>query len=452
MDGIKIYRGINQIGGIVTEIRKADHRILIDFGANLPGTENAELADEALVKQVFSQEDVITDAVLFTHYHGDHVGLKNRIPGEIPLYAGSVSIEIMKLIAEGVDHIKKKKGLIDELELPVLERIRPYWRAGVFKDFNGIKVMPLICDHSALDAYMFLIELNGKRILYTGDFRAHGVPGEETFEKLIKGKAGKVDILVTEGTMVSRVTEEASNIIRTEADLQKKAGEIFSMHKENVVLVSSTNLDSVMSFYNAVPSGMAFLCDAYQARVIKTAIEARHRYFPGSFSYRRNIYVLCPDENEFYMRGLKEYVIPGTKRHPFVMAKPELFQDKGFVMLARVNRNPESETGRFESRLKQMKDPFVVYSMWKGYLKGGKAEDPAIISFLAGRTDKDHMEVLHTSGHAYVEDLKKLMDMTEPEVIIPMHTENAESFKESEIFDKYKDKIEVITPGEVFEV
>ena len=38
IDGIKIYRGTNQIGGIVTEIRKDDHRILIDFGANLPGS------------------------------------------------------------------------------------------------------------------------------------------------------------------------------------------------------------------------------------------------------------------------------------------------------------------------------------------------------------------------------------------------------------------------------
>ena len=39
MGWIKIYRGVNQIGGVVTEIRKGDHRILIDFGAVLPGAE-----------------------------------------------------------------------------------------------------------------------------------------------------------------------------------------------------------------------------------------------------------------------------------------------------------------------------------------------------------------------------------------------------------------------------
>ena len=44
-DGIRIYRGTNQIGGIVTEIRKDDNRILIDFGANLPGTKETAIKD-----------------------------------------------------------------------------------------------------------------------------------------------------------------------------------------------------------------------------------------------------------------------------------------------------------------------------------------------------------------------------------------------------------------------
>ena len=208
MDGIRIYRGIDQIGGIVTEIKKGDHRILIDFGANLPGTENAELNDDELVKEVFSQPEVKTDAVLFTHYHGDHTGLKNRIPEGIPMYIGRIAKDIMKIIAKDVDYVRIKNGEEGKIETPVIDRMIPYWRAGEFKDFNGIRIMPLICDHSALDAYMFVIEMNGERILYTGDFRAHGIPGEKTFEKMIREKVGRVDILITEGTMVSRVRQQ----------------------------------------------------------------------------------------------------------------------------------------------------------------------------------------------------------------------------------------------------
>ena len=450
-DGIRIHRGTSQIGGIVTEIRKDDHRLLIDFGANLPGTKDSAISDDELVEKTFGKDSFAgkTDAVLFTHYHGDHVGLKNRIPDNIPMYVGGTAKEIMKIIATGVDFVKEKTGHPDEIEMPVIEKMIPYWKLGQPKGFSGIKVIPLVCDHSALDAYMFVIELNGKRILYTGDFRDHGIPGEKTFERMISEYVGKVDILVTEGTMVSRVAEEKDNPVRCEEDLGRRAAEIFAAHHENVVLVSSTNLDSVMEFYHATPEDMAFLCDPYQARVMKTAIEARSKYFE-KYRYGKQIYVLCPGEYDGYMKDLLKYRIPKKKRCPFSMADPDIYSKQGFVMLARPNRNPNMKTGRFEERMTQMNDPFITYSMWKGYLPGGKAEDLAIVRFMDGHMDKDHMEELHTSGHAYVETLKKLMDMTHPEVIIPMHTEDAKAFEEVSLFSEYKNRIRVIDDGELF--
>ena len=109
-DGIRIYRGTNQIGGIVTEIRKDDHRILIDFGANLPGSKGDAAKDTEVVSRVFGEDGaaVKTDAVLFTHYHGDHVGLKGFIPPQIPMYVGNTAKEIMKIVAARVDYMKKK--------------------------------------------------------------------------------------------------------------------------------------------------------------------------------------------------------------------------------------------------------------------------------------------------------------------------------------------------------
>ena len=394
---------------------------------------------------------VKTDAVLFTHYHGDHVGLKGYIPDDIPMYVGRTAKEIMKVVAGRVDYMKEMSGSTDAPELPVIERMKSYWKAGIEKDFEGIRVKPLICDHSALDAYMFVIGLNGQKILYTGDFRDHGIPGEKTFEKMIREKVGKVDILITEGTMVSRFEEEKNNPVRTEDELGKKAAEIFASHHENVVLVSSTNLDSIMEFYHAVPEDKAFLCDPYQAEVMKIAISARYKYFE-KYRYKKQIYVLCPGEYEGYMRNLPAYRIPETDRCPFSMATPEIYLKNGFVMLARPNRNPNMDIGRFEERMLDMKDPYIIYSMWNGYLKGGKAEDPAVVRFMDGHMGKEHMEELHSSGHAYVETLKKLMDMTEPKVIIPMHTEDAKAFKQVPLFKDYTDRIHVTGDGELYSV
>ena len=70
MAGIMIHRGSSQIGGCCTEISTGESRILIDFGANLPGTdETAETKDSEMVSKVFGESR--KSAVLFTHYHGD---------------------------------------------------------------------------------------------------------------------------------------------------------------------------------------------------------------------------------------------------------------------------------------------------------------------------------------------------------------------------------------------
>ena len=76
-----------------------------------------------------------------------------------------------------------------------------------------------------------------------------------------------------------RVEEAGENQIRTEADLGKHARELFRTNKESVILVSSTNLDSIMEFYPARPWGMDFVCDAYQAKLMLAAMEDKAKYY-----------------------------------------------------------------------------------------------------------------------------------------------------------------------------
>jgi ribonuclease J len=41
-------------------------------------------------------------------------------------------------------------------------------------EINDIKITPYLVDHSSVDAYAFLIEYRGEKIIYSGDFRANG--------------------------------------------------------------------------------------------------------------------------------------------------------------------------------------------------------------------------------------------------------------------------------------
>ena len=64
---IKIHRGVDQIGGCITEIESKKARILIDVGTNLPNTQNK-------VKVNVTKVSKKCDAVFITHYHLDHIG------------------------------------------------------------------------------------------------------------------------------------------------------------------------------------------------------------------------------------------------------------------------------------------------------------------------------------------------------------------------------------------
>ena len=272
---ITIYRGSHQIGGCVTEIKTENHRIVIDFGENLPDSQTEHvMTDDELLHTVFDGKPC--DGVLFTHYHNDHIGMYKKIPGDIPLYIGSTAKKILEILTEKLDSIP---NTVDK-GLPRIQGMNVFQPAEKITAFGDIRVTPFVIDHSALDAYMFLIEIDGKKILFTGDFREHGIAGEKnTLEKVIQTYIHKVDILITEGTMLSRREEAKQNPIQTEKDLGKRARELFKKNKESVILVSSTNLDSIMEFYHALPWGMGFVCDAYQAKLMLAAMEDKGKYY-----------------------------------------------------------------------------------------------------------------------------------------------------------------------------
>ena len=97
---IKIHRGTHHIGGCATEIECDGERILIDLGANLPGSdEEAAISDSKLLDSVFGvHRKRHFDSILFSHYHGDHYGLYKEIPEGIPLYIGSCAKQILHIV------------------------------------------------------------------------------------------------------------------------------------------------------------------------------------------------------------------------------------------------------------------------------------------------------------------------------------------------------------------
>ena len=65
---------------------------------------------------------------------------------------------------------------------------------------GDITVTPYWMDHSAFDAYAFMIESQGKSLFYSGDFRSHGRKSR-AFRWFTHNAPKNVDYLLLEGTL-----------------------------------------------------------------------------------------------------------------------------------------------------------------------------------------------------------------------------------------------------------
>ena len=223
---LTIHRGINQIGGCITEIQSSSGmKILIDLGHNLPdGDGLAE--DEYDVPENLDRLLDGVSAVFYTHYHGDHIAFEAAVAKKgINQYLGDIAKKIkMQFYA----HMK------NEAAFGAVRTFSKY-RSGRTVSVGDIRVTPYYVSHSAADAYMFVIECDGKSVLHTGDFREHGYLGHCLWGTLRRYVVKRnIDILITEGTMLSRDDER----MMSERDLQQKAYELMSRYKYAFVLCS----------------------------------------------------------------------------------------------------------------------------------------------------------------------------------------------------------------------
>ena len=365
-----IHRGTHQIGGIAAEISTASTRILIDMGDELSLDPN--FVSAPLNIPGVTDGNGHCDAVLFTHYHGDHTGQMLRIRPEIPMYAGALAKDIMRLSAE-------RGGQKNEALCRRIETIQAFSPGKPFL-IGDIQITPFCIDHSACDSYLFLIEADGKRLLYTGDFRLHGVRGK-TMNKILDRRIGKVDAIITEGTTVSRTDGKTV----TEWELQARVRNYLQQYKYVFVLCATTNLDRIFALARAVPRGKYCICDDYQKMLVETV----SKHWSGLSSF-------------YEMPKLLSF-----KHHP-----PARFAELGGLMFVRAN-------SKFGAIICQY-DPaqsILLYSMWDGYRTKPDSNIPEFLSLTGTWAE------LHTSGHASPDDLRHVIEKADPEIVIPMHTD-----------------------------
>lgn len=411
---VTIHKGSHEIGGTCIQLSSGKTSILLDAGLPLG-------ADS----QPINLSRLSVDALLVSHPHQDHFGLMAALPPGTPVYIGKLA-----------------RSLIDATQV-FLGRDRYTLDFHDFKAWQPFRIgeftlTPYLVDHSATDAYAFLIEAEGKRLFYSGDIRSHGRKGI-LFENLVKRPIHDIDVLFLEGTMLHR----SNDLFPDEAAVENTIFETIHQQKNiSFLLASSQNIDRIVSAYRACKrAGKLLVIDMYTAWVLEQLRQITHNTPAMDWAEIRVFATHSQDErlgaNPEYFGDFRKRLYRHRVKRQELYATPEAFLYLGKMSSYRLIQ-------RFENAAAPVN---VIYSQWLGYIDGDHPEYFGSDKVSRFRSDPAFNFVYaHTSGHAPVADLQRLAAALNPRKLVPIHTQHRDDF--SQIFAN----VVALNDGEAFEL
>lgn len=415
---IIIHRGTHTIGGTCIEIRSKDCRIIFDLGMPLMENGGGELDEEKLehpstengilpnVNGLYKHQHPTVDAVFISHAHIDHYGLLNYLHPSIPVYLSRGSLALIKT---GKIFYPEKNRIIFE-NYRVFEHWKPF---GV----GPFRITSYLMDHSGYDASALLIESENKKIFYTGDFRGHGRKSK-VLERLVRNPIKDVDCLLMEGTTLGGNHNVG---FETEFDVEGGLFKVFSGQRDvSFIMAAGSNIDRIVSIYKAViDSKKTLVLDLYTYYMLdqlkKVTPASRLPPHPGD-----NIRV-------YYIANHAQSMVDAIGRNSLYKYTDRKIEVEEIVSNREqmVLKLPISAMTRISEALIKdhpLDEAKFVFSMWSGYLDKNVA--------FYGFCKKYHIELLkiHTSGHAYLNDLKRLAAALNSKNLIPIHTLSGDDF------------------------
>lgn len=409
---LKVYKGTDEIGGSCVELKTENTTILIDYGTPLGESKKIKIGDNI-------------DAILISHPHQDHFGEITKVDINVPVYCGKLSRELMN----STRIFTGKKTFANDFK--TFEALKTF-------KIGDFEITPYLVDHSAPDAYAFLIKADGKKVLYSGDFRASGRKSKLMNILANEKKLKNVDILLMEGTMLKRENGDFPDEKSVEDKIYQTIKDTKSL---SFMIGSSQNIDRIVSAYRASKKAKKiFVIDIYTAWVLEK-MEIVSKSVPNM--NWEGVKVIKKYGGSYYKK-LLEY------EEYFKSFKSRVFKDN--VALEDIEKNPQKyfvkiSPWHIEKMLNDTKiqNPNIIYSQWLGYLKEDFSETKTVQLFEKLK-NRSNWIYAHTSGHADLKTLKKFASSLQPKKLIPIHTEYKEEFEE------HFDRVMVLDDGESFDI
>lgn len=418
---LTIHRGTKEIGGSCIELETQSTRLFLDIGLPLVDREGnpldsrhckdldiAQLRERQIapnIQSLYNDSPTFPDALLLSHSHLDHYGLLPYIHNSIPIYCSKGTRKILEIA------YFFGQSQFDPESVRVLEP----WKDVQVGEF---KITPYLADHSAIDAFSYLIETEEKKLFYTGDLRSHGRKSV-LFENLLKQPPKDIDYLITEGSILGRDNYEQTN----EKDIEEALVKEFLNKGLYIVSFSSQNIDRFVSIFKACKkTRRTMVVDPYTASILD------------------NLRELSPNLPQYnWENSFKIFFVPNLYTNKLAKSKNLFTYASAKISIDEIVENKERLVVKDNFKLSRilknrglLKEARVIYSLWEGYLAKNNFWKENNVPLI-------HM---HCSGHAYKEDLVRLVEAMKPKKVIPNHTFHPKQFQEM-----FEDRVLLLEDG-----
>ncbi|MDO8804683.1 MAG: MBL fold metallo-hydrolase [Elusimicrobiota bacterium] len=419
---IIVHRGAEETGGNCIELVSGKSRILLDYGA-LPGA-----ADEETILNIPGlYDDKASHPILgliISHTHLSHYGalLARPINPGIKVFMTEIMEDVIRINAKMPRDGKKLPANIH------------YFRKGHKFIVGRFVITPYLMDHTAAESFAFLIESEGKRVIYTGDFRAHGGKAN-AFKQFLAASMGPVDALITEGVRagIEKGPDEQEVMDHLEPMVKDQHGAVYFMcaGQDIGLLTSLAALARNTKRYLVVDGYTVLVLERLKELALKQGVELK---IPGLDTEYLRI-VRNAATQRIYQ--LTEYAGIFRRMRP-VMFGWDWVNDNLRKLIIPVRANSQLWV---DEQIKDFGGAAFVYSDWESY-----GDEPGMRETLEWfKAQRMEAIAIPSSGHAYFSTIRKLVENKRPRYIIPVNAGDPEKFTST--FGK---RAKVLKNGEEF--
>lgn len=380
--------GIGEIGKNMTAIACGDEILVIDCGLAFPNADmlGVDLVIPDISYLVANRERV--KGIVLTHGHEDHIGslawVLRDLP-KVPVYGTPLTLGFTK----------PKLSEYKQLATAVLKEFKPgdYINIG-----NNFDVEPVRVAHSIPDAVALAIHTPAGTLVHTGDFKFDQTPvDDQLFDIARMSRIGEEGVLI----LLSDCTNvERSGFVPSERIVGETFDTVFREAKKKVIIACFAS--NVHRVQQAVDKCVKYkrkiaLLGRSMERNMEVAQQLKHLRIPDGLRIR-------PDEIENLPAHEVCVITTGAQGEPMSSLSRMAIDDHKSIKV-------------------QAGDTVIVSAT---PIPGNEDAVWRTVNHLFSRGANviyDPLMRVHVSGHGYQEELKLMLNLVNPQYVMPVHGE-----------------------------